>query len=55
MTKQDFELIADIVRHWLVDYPDRQKATANAFADVLQRTNPRFDRARFLKACGVES
>lgn len=24
------------------------------FADACARTNPRFDRARFLRACGVE-
>jgi prephenate dehydrogenase len=26
----------------------------NLFADRLAGTNPRFDRQRFLKACGVE-
>ena len=31
-----------------------QKAsTAAAFADACAETNPRFDRARFLAACGV--
>lgn len=25
------------------------------FADALRHTNPKFDRARFLRACGVES
>lgn len=27
--------------------------TARAVADALAQDNPRFDRARFLKACGV--
>lgn len=27
---------------------------ANHFADACARTNPRFDRARFLRACNVE-
>ena len=32
-----------------------QKASvAAAFADACTATNPRFDRARFLRACGVE-
>lgn len=29
-------------------------AVARVFADALARTNPRFDRTRFLRACGVE-
>ena len=29
--------------------------TAQHFANELAATNPRFDRARFLKACGVVS
>ena len=28
--------------------------TCDAFADALESSNPRFDRARFLKACGVD-
>jgi len=27
---------------------------AHALADVCRQTNPNFDRARFLSACGVE-
>ncbi len=27
--------------------------TVNAFARACESTNPRFDRARFLRACGV--
>lgn len=66
MSKKDFELIANIFasnkrspkglsegeyraacdeREWLV----------YVFAARLSATNPRFDRARFLRACGVES
>lgn len=29
-------------------------AVAKQFADNLARTNPRFDRARFMRACDVE-
>lgn len=61
MTKKDYELIAAVITS--VRDPDRRMRLghkhacdniANEFARVLARTNPRFDRARFLKACGVE-
>lgn len=29
--------------------------TVQAFADACASSNPRFDRARFLRACGVQS
>lgn len=32
---------------------EEQRRMADQFAHELQRTNPRLDRARFLKACGV--
>lgn len=32
----------------------QQRAMADMFAHELAGTNPRFDRARFLRACGVE-
>lgn len=31
-----------------------KRSVALQFADKLANTNPRFDRKRFLKACGVE-
>ena len=69
MTKKDFELIANTLRsedprtkHY-PDMTDWEKGVAGeewnttvlAFADALATTNPRFDRARFLAACGVQS
>ena len=48
LTKQTFVLIASIVRE--LD-PVHRPAIAKAFADQLARTNPRFDRDRFLSAC----
>jgi hypothetical protein len=55
MTKKDFELIAAVCRTRLYgDLTKAQRDTVAAhFADALERTNPRFDRERFLKACGV--
>lgn len=35
------------------DQRDMMHSVAEAFARSLARTNPRFDRTRFLKACGV--
>lgn len=60
MTKQDFELIAETVRalgapQYGYCRPVIRQHVANAFADRCGATNPRFDRARFLKACGVQS
>lgn len=31
----------------------QRQSCASAFADACAQSNPRFDRARFLKACGV--
>ena len=55
MEKRHFELIAEVCRTKL--YGDLTKAqrdtVAGHFADALATQNPRFDRRRFLKACGV--
>lgn len=61
MTKRDFEAIAAAVFRAFgqsqpvdghrCEYP--LHATAGALADVCAASNPRFDRVRFLKACGV--
>ena len=51
MTKQDFELIARVLE--TVRYSADHEAIAERFADALARVNPRFDRARFLKAAGL--
>jgi hypothetical protein len=60
MTRNDFELIARAVREttkgptgFSVGETDRE-AFAHSLADMCAAQNPRFDRARFLKACGVE-
>lgn len=62
MTKQDFELIARVLRereshaprsHWPSVMREREE-TIHALADALATTNPRFDRARFTAACRGE-
>lgn len=60
MTRKDYQLIAQAINAPFVsdsldmsDYAERERI-ANRLADSLKADNPRFDRARFLKACGLE-
>jgi histone H3/H4 len=61
MSRQDFELIARILNRSLQCARPSSAAAATMqtvahnFANELAATNPRFDRARFLKASGVQS
>ena len=66
MTRKDYETIAAAIKAAAQNIdPDYSRETVNnmlhgvimsahALADALAQENPRFDRARFLKACGVE-
>ena len=60
MTRQHFALIADIVKELPSLYMDepisakQRVEIARYFASFLHATNPNFNRARFLRACGVE-
>ena len=55
MTRKDFELIANAIKEITAnDYPQDRADKAGLFARVLETTNPRFDRVRFLTACGVK-
>lgn len=62
MTKKDYEMVADVIQHRL--YGDRDWSPCVGDEDVVQdlvhelvdkfeADNPRFDRDRFLIACGV--
>ena len=61
MTRKDYELIATILDGQTIVAPstmaqacrEQRDTYARAFADALARENPRFDRERFLAACGV--
>lgn len=60
MTRKDYVLLADALRYTLPDVCReislRQHANdCEAVANALAKENPRFDRARFLAACGVAS
>lgn len=59
MTRAHFKLIAETLRECGADdeaqYPVISRTGgARNFASALARTNPNFDRDRFLRACGVE-
>lgn len=62
MTKKDYELIAQILKgaqNYEATFNDNEKGAkaiegiTQTFATMLATTNPRFNRAKFLTACGV--
>lgn len=67
MTRKDYVLIAatlkphmqlcyEVDREFGTSDSSRQMSSAvSALSDALARDNARFDRSRFLKACGVQS
>jgi hypothetical protein len=52
MTRKDYQLIAEVFARSTGD--DLAKILAENLADKLEQDNPRFDKARFLTACGVK-
>ncbi len=64
MTRKDYIALADAIRfslpieensaEYLAQFHGVRR-TAFSISDVLARDNSRFDRERFLKACGVQS
>lgn len=63
MTRKDYVLIADTIKgaiNYEQDFNNDQskvsgfKHLALALASTLESDNPRFDRDRFLDACGVK-
>ena len=65
MTRKDYVAIAAVISDGaLINCPTQAELAMNTatrnkiawqLADVMARDNPRFDGARFLKACGVQS
>jgi hypothetical protein len=62
MGKKDYELIAKAIYgsliqsgklEWQDRFIEQHKITARHVAVALERDNPRFDRDRFMAACGV--
>ena len=58
MTRKDYILLADALKAaaYALNPPERTGAllAANEIAHSLAEDNPRVDRARFLKACGLD-
>ena len=51
MTRKDFQLIADTIKRCDLDMDGTYEVAATFAADLAQ-TSERFDRARFIAACG---
>jgi hypothetical protein len=60
MTRKDYVLIANTLANLMKDFNNGGDDTvslalvSHELADVLASDNPRFDRIRFLAACGVK-
>ncbi|MYW90482.1 hypothetical protein G3I59_32280 [Amycolatopsis rubida] len=52
MTRKDFKEIADSVRREVAT-DDERKALADALCTYFKSVNTRFDRDRFIAACGL--
>ena len=52
MTKKDFQLIAEVFKYKGVTLS--KFVSCYAVAEALAQSNPRFNKDKFLKACGVE-
>ena len=52
LTKKDFKAVAKNIKNmgWK---PPHQKRIINDLADYFATQNPRFDRSRFMRACGL--
>ena len=58
MTRKDYQLIASAISELASDFGKGEvvaiNLVADTLADALAQENPRFDRAKFLTACGVK-
>jgi hypothetical protein len=59
MTRKDYVLLAEALASVRPSVHDTRQSDVHmrdcrAVAEALARENERFDRARFLKACGIE-
>jgi hypothetical protein len=54
MTRKDFELIAEVIATAWHGSEETRADLSRKMADALETTNPRFNRALFLEACGVK-
>ena len=60
MTRKDYRRIADAMLaskpapYWDANKHAQYKVSVSRLCDALQADNPRFDRQKFMQACGVE-
>ena len=54
MTRKDYVIIAETLATAWWDSEYVKSGVVHTLADALEADNPRFDRARFLTACGVK-
>ena len=54
MTRKDYILIAEVIATSWHGSAELKSEIANNMADALAGTNPLFNRAKFLDACGVK-
>lgn len=57
MTKKDYELIASVIYSLYLGHENwnrNAEQVASRFADMLSEKNPKFNRSKFLQACGIE-
>lgn len=56
MTRKDYVAIAAAIRKEVIysgsETTTALKSVADSIADIMKRDNPRFDRSRFIDACG---
>ena len=50
-TRKDFQMVADLLKN--IEDEDKKVELANHHADTFAKQNPRFDKARFLSAVGL--
>ena len=51
MTRKDFQAIATVIKDTPFTDPQDRVILAHRMAEVCQRTNPNFNKQRFLAAC----
>jgi len=51
MTRKDFVMIAEVIANAYYLNESQRLTLARSFADEISFTHPRFDHARFVKAC----
>jgi hypothetical protein len=53
MTRKDYVMIAEVIAtSWHTSAETKRELAVN-MAEALETDNPRFDREKFLRACGV--